>query len=104
MIRRLYKQLISWVVFSALALSALPIYGQAKRPGKRSSVEPVKAVSAQACNGGWSGFVTFKKTLNETYDEKVKNRIRGTTHHVTSRDYKYEGGSHQHRRIKPSVR
>jgi pimeloyl-ACP methyl ester carboxylesterase len=53
--------------------------------------QPVSTEQKPKCSGGWSGFVTFAKTLNETRNEKVKNRIKGTTHHINSRDYKYTG-------------
>ena len=47
--------------------------------------------TAAKCNGGWSGIVTFSKTLKEEADKKEKNRIKGTTHHISSRDYDYAG-------------
>lgn len=45
----------------------------------------------QKCSGGWSGFINFTKTLNESSDTTQKNRTFGTTQHVTSRKYKYSG-------------
>lgn len=45
----------------------------------------------QKCNGGWSGVVTFTKTLNLASDETKKNDVGGTTRNAVSRDYKYTG-------------
>ncbi|HVE55307.1 MAG TPA: choice-of-anchor X domain-containing protein [Pyrinomonadaceae bacterium] len=54
--------------------------------------QPVSNKQApQKCSGGWSGFINFTKTLNESSDTTQKNRTVGTTRNVTSRNYKYTG-------------
>ena len=61
---------------------------------RRIEQPPVKQkVSArQTTNcGGWSGFITFEKTLNETTNTREQNRTYGTTEIRNSRDYKYTG-------------
>ena len=64
---------------------------------RRTTTKPATISTVQAsrqtpkCNGGWSGFVTFTKTLNESTDRTNKNITGGTTRHVNSRDYKYSG-------------
>lgn len=49
--------------------------------------------SAQKCNGGWSGIITFTKTRNYAHDTgKVKSASFGTeTQKKYSQDYKYAG-------------
>jgi pimeloyl-ACP methyl ester carboxylesterase len=67
----------------------------ARTPKTVAVKQPIKQggnSQTRACNGGWSGVVTFKKTLNETRDQgKKKNIARGTTHITYSRDYEYAG-------------
>ena len=48
--------------------------------------------SAQNCKGGWSGIVTYQRTLNYKYDSgKTKAVPHGTNHGITTQDYKYTG-------------
>ncbi len=91
------KKLFSFVICAAVLSGAFSAHAQkrVKTPSTKNSA-PTKTAAAnkqpsQICNGGWSGFITFTKTLNEKKDETKKNRTNGTTRNVTSRDYKYAG-------------
>ena len=61
-------------------------------PGNPGGRAP-KPVPVKRCTGGWSGVVTYTKTLNDSLESdepgirKTKDRIK----HRTSRDYKYTG-------------
>lgn len=48
--------------------------------------------SAQNCKGGWSGIVSYQRTLNHTEDSGKKKRLpHGTSQIKSSHDYKYTG-------------
>lgn len=62
------------------------------KPATKTAVSTSQTVrQTQKCNGGWSGVVTFTKTLNESSDTTVKNNAGGTTRNAVARDYKYAG-------------
>jgi hypothetical protein len=98
------RKLFSIVLLTSLPAGAFPAAAQKRRPKtgpiKAPATKPVSTSrpdgpgadnQAPRCNGGWSGVVTFKKTLKADYNSKKKNVAKGTTHHITIRDYKYAG-------------
>ena len=98
--RNFIQKLFSFVVLTSILAGAFSVSAQTRRkaaPTKTSvpTNQPTKQGGDnqnKSCNGGWSGIITFKKNLNETYAPgKQKNIARGTTEHRTSRDYKYTG-------------
>ena len=98
--RNLTQKLFALVALTGILSGAFSVSAQTRRKAsvQKTSV-PTNQPTGQggdnqykSCNGGWSGIITFKKTLNETYAPgKQKNIARGTTEHRTSRDYKYTG-------------
>jgi pimeloyl-ACP methyl ester carboxylesterase len=97
--RNSIQKLFSFVLLTSILAGAFSVSAQTRRkasPAKTTAptttTPPETSNSPNVCKGGWSGIITFKKTLNETYAPgKVKNISRGTTEHRTSRDYKYTG-------------
>lgn len=93
MLRRIFKELISWLAFSSVVLSATAAFGQRTRQ-PRAAAKPAAVTSKKAfCQGGWTGVVTITKTLKESHESdepgirKAMDRIK----HRTSRDYSYVG-------------
>ena len=94
-IQKSFRQTFNFILLASVLCAAFPAQAQrraAAKSTKTSAVNnaPKQNQSAAKCNG-WSGIVTFSKTLKEDSNEKAKNRIKGTTHHITSRDYNYAG-------------
>jgi hypothetical protein len=86
-IQKSFKQTFNFILMASVLCAAFPAQAQrraATKPTKTSAVNnaPKQNQSAAKCNGGWSGIVTFSKTLKEDSNEKVKNRIKGTTHNI----------------------
>ena len=90
MFRRVYKELISWLAFSLILVSVAPIYGQRRAAGKQATTSAPSAARA-----GWSGVVTFRKTLSESMNTgkvPVMGRIdKERNYSITqrSREYRY---------------
>jgi pimeloyl-ACP methyl ester carboxylesterase len=96
--RNLTQKLFSLVALTGILSGAFSVSAQTRRTSttktsNKTAAAPTTSTTSQTnCKGGWSGIITFKKTLNETYAPgKQKNIARGTTEHRTSRDYKYTG-------------
>jgi len=91
-----FRKLFSLLLSALMLAGALPAAAQTRRaaPATRTAgtrpAQPARQSTAQ-CDGGWSGVITYQKTLNDTANYKKKNIARGTTQHVTARDYKYTG-------------
>ncbi len=98
MIRKIFKELISWLMFSSLLLSATASFGQnSTRPLRRSSAAPTPAKSGgkPSCQGGWRGVVRLRKTLNESLssDEPGIRKDIDRIKHVDSRKYEYQASA-----------
>lgn len=87
-------------VFVYLVLLAITHAGVLTAPAQTRRTAAPRTVAASQpkqtstrCNGGWSGIVTFKKTLKDSLESddpgirKAMDRIK----HKTSRDYEYAG-------------
>jgi pimeloyl-ACP methyl ester carboxylesterase len=90
------RQLFGFILITSVFGGALPIAAQRRATTKSTKTTLTKNAatqnqSAAKCNGGWSGIVTFQKTLKESSDRTGKNIGGGTTRHVASRDYNYAG-------------
>ncbi len=93
-IQKSFKQLLGFILITSVLYGAFPVPAQRRAAVKNKATTqkaPAQTQPATKCNGGWSGIVTFSKTLKEDSNEKGKNRIKGTTHHISSRDYNYAG-------------
>lgn len=94
--KNLFRQILSLIILAGVLGGAFSVRAQTKRAAAKtaSTKQQPSAPDKQnsVCRGGWSGVVTFTKTLNETVNQgKKKNIARGTTHITYSRDYKYNG-------------
>lgn len=86
------NKLLTFLLFSILLTNNFVVFGQT---GRNSGSKPQVAKSEKkaVCNGGWSGVVTYKKTLKDSLESdepgirKEKDRLK----HRTSRDYNYTG-------------
>jgi len=93
MIRYLKAQITSLLILLTLLTGILPqTFAQTRRvaPARTTSVASDKRVST-GCAGGWSGVVSFKKTLKDSLDSDEPG-IRSKTDriiHKNSRDYEY---------------
>ncbi len=93
-IQKSFRQLFGFILITSVLGTAVPVAAQRRVIRTKPIViknESAGNQPAAKCSGGWSGIVTFSKTLKEDSNEKGKNRIKGTTHYITSRDYNYAG-------------
>jgi pimeloyl-ACP methyl ester carboxylesterase len=90
-----FKQLVAAaIIFSSL----LSTFAQTKRTPAKTPVsttvsQPAQKKQSSSCAGGWSGIITYKRTLKDSLESdepgirKAIDRIK----HKTSRDYDYTG-------------
>jgi len=90
MYRSFYTRFISSIFVFSIAVSGLQMPAQSRRPA-RPGITPVKSEIKAACKGGWSGIVTFAKTLKDSFesDEPGIRKNIDRIQHRTSRDYNY---------------
>lgn len=88
--RKIFKQLLVGLNIMVL-LSGMSAFGQRTRTVKSSSGQAKAA--ATGCRGGWSGIVTYTKTLRDslTSDEPGIRKNIDRIKHKTNRDYNYTG-------------
>lgn len=75
-------------------LVSIPASAQTRRTAPPKTNQPVSAKqTAPKCAGGWSGVVTYKKTLKDSLesDEPGIRKNIDRIKHKTSRDYEYNG-------------
>jgi hypothetical protein len=84
----LAKTSLSFVLLLGLLCGAImPATAQTRQGlGRTRGSNPTNA-----CKGGWTGSITFAKTLNYSFAEKKKNIVKGTTEHTKVRSYQYSG-------------
>ncbi len=89
-----YKKLFSLFILINMIFNGLIVFGQNRRVVK-PIVPPVKTEKKPLCNGGWSGIVTYKRTLNDSLesDEPGIRKNIDRIKHKTSRDYDYTARS-----------
>lgn len=93
-----YRRFISLLLLACVLCGALPVSAQTRRAASRmpsggaGAATNRPASSPKACAGGWSGVVTFTKTLNDSLstDEPGIRKNTDRIRHETSRNYKYE--------------
>ena len=92
----LYLQFINrlscFILCASILSGSFAVFGQTRRTTAPKTNQPVAdKKTSQKCAGGWSGVVTFKKTLMDSLESdepgirKEIDRIK----HKTSRDYDY---------------
>lgn len=84
------QKLFSIVMIANVLFSAAAGFGQRPRGGKPTAVA-VKSEKKPLCSGGWSGIVSFSKTLKDSLesDEPGIRKDIDRIKHKTSRDYDY---------------
>lgn len=99
-ITSLFKKILSLVLLATVLNGAFSVAAQSKRAVRTTKTSAAKPAPTKqtggnqnpACSGGWSGIVTYQKTLNYTRDSGKTRRIpHGTNESKTSQDYKYTG-------------
>ena len=85
---RSFSQLLAIVVITSI-FTGISAFGQQTRAAKGSSGP--KATPTAGCRGGWSGIVTYKRTLKDSLesDEPGIRKSIDRIKHKTSRDYDY---------------
>lgn len=88
----LFRQLFSFVMVVNFLMNGIAAFGQVRRPARPATV-PAKTEKKQGCAGGWSGVVTYTKTLKDSLesDEPGIRKDTDRIKHKTSRDYTYTG-------------
>ncbi len=87
---RSFSQVLTIVLIASI-FAGIPAFGQSTRTGKGTAGQ--WGTPTTGCRGGWSGIVTFTKTLKDSLESdepgirKAMDRIK----HKTSRDYNYTG-------------
>ncbi|HKP70131.1 MAG TPA: hypothetical protein VJV05_12660 [Pyrinomonadaceae bacterium] len=85
------KVFVCLVVLSLLQSAGSTVSAQTRRPAARTVAASQAKQTSTRCSGGWSGIITFKKTLKDSLESdepgirKAMDRIK----HKTSRDYDY---------------
>ncbi len=96
-ITSLFKNFLSLVLLAAVLSGAFSVAAQSKGAARTTKTSAAKPMTKQTggnqnpgCSDGWSGIVTYTKTLNYTHDSGKTKRIpHGTNHSKISQDYKY---------------
>ena len=85
-----FRQLFSFVMVVNFLMNGIAAFGQVRRPARPAAV-PAKTEKKQGCAGGWSGVVTYKRTLKDSLesDEPGIRKDLDRIKHKTSRDYDY---------------
>lgn len=91
--KRFLQRLFSFVLLSSILSGTFSISAQTRRAASQPKTNQTASSkqTAQKCTGGWSGIVSFKKTLKdslETDDPGIRKSI-DRIRHKTSRDYDY---------------
>ncbi len=86
------KRLFGFILCASILSGSFVVFGQTRRTTAPKTNQPVSGKqTSQKCAGGWSGVVTFSKTLKDSLESdepgirKEKDRIK----HKTSREYTY---------------
>ena len=86
------NRLYSFILCASILSGSFAVFGQKRRTTAPKTNQTVSSKqTSQKCAGGWSGVVTFSKTLKDSLESdepgirKEKDRIK----HKTSRDYDY---------------
>jgi triacylglycerol esterase/lipase EstA (alpha/beta hydrolase family) len=91
-IKNLLKKITPLVLTAAIFGGAFSAAGQTRRTPTRPAKTSTAPVGKSACNGGWSGIVTFTKTRNYQYDSGKQKQIpQGTAQTKSTEDYQYTG-------------
>lgn len=87
------KSFFSFILLTSILSVTISVSAQTRRTAKTSTTKTSTTTNAaKTCNGGWSGFVTYEKTLKYTEDfGKQKQIPHGTSHKKVSQDYTYKG-------------
>lgn len=87
LLKNFVKRSFSFVICIAVLSSVFSAHAQ-----KQTVKASINKQASQKCNGGWSGFVTYEKTLKYKEDFGKQKRLpHGTTHNKLSHDYTYAG-------------
>lgn len=86
------KRIFSLILLFNLPFSGSSAFGQTRRVAKPGIV-PVKSEKKPVCNGGWSGVVSYSRTLKDSLESDEPGIRKNTDRikHKTSRDYVYNG-------------
>ncbi|HEV8591178.1 MAG TPA: hypothetical protein VGQ55_03675, partial [Pyrinomonadaceae bacterium] len=87
------KSLVLFLLFGILNGGVVSSFAQTRRSGSRQAAAVNSKQTVQRCAGGWSGVVTFKKTLKDSLesDEPGIRKNIDRIKHKASRDYDYAG-------------
>lgn len=89
-----FNRLFSLLILTSILFSNfLSIGAQTRRINQPKTNQPVSSQQTPKCNGGWSGVVTYKRTLKDSLesDEPGIRKSIDRIKHKTSRDYDYTG-------------
>ncbi len=85
----LFKTFFSFVILTSVLSATVP--AQKRRTASQPKTNQTVSEKKQTCSGGWSGIITFKKTLKDSLesDEPGIRKSIDRIKHKTSRDYDY---------------
>lgn len=94
-----FRELLSFALLISFLISAISVAGQTQKvtkPKTTSTKVVGKTQNPYDPSSGWSGVITYTKTLDDTFssDEPVFGRLdkqRNRVKHQQTRTYKYEG-------------
>ena len=87
------KRLLSILLLTELLTGGNAAFAQRKPRSAPTGLVAIKAEKKPVCNGGWSGVVTYKRTLNDSLesDEPGIRKDIDRIKHKNSRNYEYSG-------------
>ncbi len=90
LIKYLSRRIFSFILLISVLSSAFSVSAQ-KRQTIPPKTDQIAATQKKGCAGGWSGVVTYKKTLKDSLesDEPGIRKSIDRIKHKTSRDYTY---------------
>ena len=85
-----FRSFFGFIILMSILSSSSPVSAQTRRATQPKTAQTA-ATQKKGCAGGWSGVVTFKKTLKDSLesDEPGIRKDTDRIKHRTSRDYDY---------------
>src|SRR4051812_27782450 len=90
-LKKIFRQFIAISLLTSIGAGAL----SAQTKGNTAAKQPAKTITPTAVKAGWSGVITYRKTLDDSFtsDEKLFGRLDESERikHNNIRKYSYEG-------------
>lgn len=94
-----FQRIFTFILLAGVLCAALPLAAQTRRAArtkkisapKQDAEQPAGSNQKTACTGGWSGIVTYQKTLNYSLNGGKKDTNMGERESRQTDEYRYTG-------------